>query len=419
MVGHGRLWYEPAMERADVLDRLESLIEQHPPAHALAAPFYCDPDIYAVDVQTFHGRMWLFAGLAAEVREPGDWITYEVAGESVILVRGRDQVVRAFANVCRHRGSRICTARAGRSRTLVCPYHAWTYELDGRLRSARQMAEDFDGTDFGLSGLPARELGGLLFVCLAEDPPDFEPLARDAGPFLAPYALTDAKVAARRRYEVGANWKVIMENFRECYHCRPAHPEYCRVSIGAAATGAPQLEAESRRQQERQSAHWDAVGLGSPWVPFTDDTWHLVQRYAMREGFVSETLDGGPAGPLLGSIPDRQAGIFAVTTYPNFWLEASGDHAVTMRHTPLAADRTEVEIAWLVRGDAEEGVDYDADRLTAFWRTTAEQDWELCEWTQAGVASRHYVPGPYAPTEEETDDWVRWYLARLPRSVPA
>jgi Rieske 2Fe-2S family protein len=154
-------------------------------------------------------------------------------------------------------------------------------------------------------------------------------------------------------------------------------------------------------------------------VGFTDETWHLVQRYAMREGFVSETLDGGPAAPLLGSVPDRDAGIFAVTTYPNFWLEASGDHAVTMRHTPLAADRTEVEMCWLVRGDAEEGADYDVERLTAFWTTTAEQDWELCEWTQAGVASRYYEPGPYAPSERETDDWVRWYLARLPRPVHA
>jgi Rieske 2Fe-2S family protein len=256
-------------------------------------------------------------------------------------------------------------------------------------------------------------LGGLIFICLADQPPEFEPFARDAEPLVRPYEMERTKICAVRRYSLRANWKLITENFRECYHCGGGHPEYCKIVLGAG-TDHPVYSKDKHADVWRdREAHWQSLGLCTGVVPFTEKTWHHCARYPFRPGYVSETLDGEPCAPLLGKLAHRDAGVFAMVTYPNFWHECSGDYYVTIRITPVGATRSDAEMCWYVRDDAEEGRDFDSERVSAFWRATGEQDWQFAENNQIGVLSSAYQPGPYGPQEVEVEKFILWYLSQM------
>lgn len=391
---------------ADIAD----LIAVRQPGWSLAQPFYTDPAILDLDMARIFRRYWLFVGHSVQIPKPGDYFLYEIGGDSIIVIRGDDGQARALHNTCRHRGSLVCLEPSGHVKKFVCPYHQWVYERDGALASARFMPEDFDRSGFGLHRAHLREVEGLLFISLADDPPDFDPVERDYRPYLKPYGLTRAKICHTARYDLKTNWKLITENFRECYHCGGGHPEYCRAVIGASMRDSPE---EIQAVWEDRRRHWQRLGLPTEPVRFTPDIWHHVSRYPFRPGWVSESLDGQPVAPLLGDLTDRDAGVFAIVQYPNFWLEASSDYCWTMRTTPLEPTRTRVDLAWLVREDAVEGVDYEVERVVAFWKATGEQDWQLCENNQAGVNSSRYQPGPYAPCESGVETFLLWYLRQL------
>jgi len=390
--------------------RIDDLIAARRAGWSLDQPFYTDPAVFERDLERVFRRYWLFAGHSAQIPHPGDYFTYAIGDDSVIVLRGDDGQARALYNTCRHRGSAICTEPSGHVKKLVCPYHQWVYERDGALAAARFMPEDFDKSGFGLHRAPLREVEGLIFLSLADDPPDFDPVEQDYRPYLKPYGLTRAKICHRARYNLRTNWKLITENFRECYHCGGGHPEYCRAVIGASMKDSPE---EMQAVWKERTEHWQRLGLETRAVHFTPDTWHHVTRYPFRPGFVSESLDGKPVAPLMGDLTDRDAGVFAIVQYPNFWLEASSDYCWTMRTTPLAPTRTLVDLAWLVREDAVEGVDYEVERVIAFWKATGEQDWKLCEDNQAGVHSSRYRPGPYAPCESGVETFIQWYLKQM------
>jgi Rieske 2Fe-2S family protein len=379
----------------------------------LEQPFYTDEAILRVDMERIFRRYWLFVGHTSQIPEPGDYFTYAIGGDSLIILRDDDGQIQALFNVCRHRGSQLCTEPFGHIRKLICPYHQWVYERDGALASARMMPEDFDKSSFGLHRASVRSVEGLIFISLAADPPDFTQAARDYTAHLLPYELEQTQVCAVRRYEVEANWKLITENFRECYHCPGGHPEYCRVVFGQGLD-LPVSRGENYRHRMQR---YKNLGLETLSVDFSPDTWHHCSRYPFAYGFVCESLDGQPVAPLLGRLQDHDAGIFAIVMYPNFWLEASSDHVWTMQMTPLTPTRSEIILRWLVRADAVEGRDYDVERVMGFWTATSEQDWALCERNQAGVNSSHYQPGPYAPEESEVEIFVRWYLKQLTDSA--
>ena len=207
------------------MDSLTALMSARRPGHALPQGFYLRDDVFARDMQWLLGR-WICVGHVSEIAEPGDWITAELGDESAIVVRGEDGVARALVNVCRHRGSRICVGAKGSAATLVCPYHAWTYHLDGRLRAAREMPAGFDPSAHGLKTLPLRVIGGLIFVSFDDGPPDLTVAEPALAAFADRYAWPTAKIARREMYRVAANWKLALENYHECYHCGPAHPEF-------------------------------------------------------------------------------------------------------------------------------------------------------------------------------------------------
>lgn len=386
---------------------LDYLLKHHKSGTSLEQPFYIDQQIFDFEWEHIWKKYWLFAGTTAEIPKPGDYFTYSVQKDSIIIIRGTKGEVYAHYNTCRHRGSVICIEEKGNAPKLVCPYHQWVYDKDGSLLKARLMPDDFDRSLYGLHSVHVQVANGFIFISVAENPPDFSKVLKDYAPFLNPYKIDHAKVAFKKRYELRTNWKLIAENFRECYHCGPAHPEYCNAVIGANLK-----ESVDEVLAERQ-VEWQKKELAINNVDFENGSFHFAIRYPLRPGVLSYTLDGKPAAIPMGDHKDFNAGVLGLVVYPNFWMDAVSDYMWTMRLTALSPSRTVIDLSWLVDKKAIEGKDYTVDRLTDFWRITGEQDWELCENNFRGIESSHYQPGPYAPIEADVAKFVEWYLDRL------
>ncbi len=390
---------------------IDELMAQQPADHSLLQPFYCDQGIFEQDLQHAVFPFWLFAGHVARVRRPGDFFLFDVAGESIIITRGNDEKIHALANVCRHRGSRVCLTSEGTSNKFVCPYHAWTYDLNGELLHAGRMPEEFDPAQHGLQSFPVRDVEGLLFINLSADPVSLEEAANDAVEFLRPHGLTSAKIAVRQSWTVNANWKLVMENFRECYHCPPTHPEYCSVMGHGLDDQVAATDPESAIG--RWYAADRARGCPAPQTNRDNPHRHLCGRFPIQDGFVTQSQDGKPVAPLMGSQTEYDGGVTTFSLYPLHFAVAVSDHAVLFRFTPIAVQETEVEITWLVDPQAEEGRDYEIDRITWMWRITTDQDKTIVDDNQCGVNSRFYQPGPYGDAEPDLKKFIRWYLDRL------
>ena len=392
---------------------LHELVARHRPGWSLDRSFYTDPATFEVDFDRVWRRQWLFAGHAGQIAAAGDFFTIQIGQDSLIVIRDEAGLVHALANCCRHRGSRICTEPSGNVRGLVCPYHQWAYSLDGSLHKARLMPQDFDAQQFGLHRAEVRVAQGLIFVCLSADPPDFSPFAQRVAPRLRHHDLDRARVAHARTYEVQANWKLVVENSRECYHCGVGHPQYCRAVGFAAAIGSRSIAATEATLASQRYNRLAEHGIEADEVPFQPGTWFRSRRFFLRQGYSTESLDGQPVAPLMGTVPDWDAGALVVVALPNLLLEASPDYVMTLALFPAGPTLTTAHVRWLVRDDAAEGADYTVDRLTEFWRLTLEQDWKLCEDNQAGVNSHFYAPGPYAPDEGGVAGFIEWYLGQL------
>ncbi len=391
---------------------LSSLLARQPKGASLLQEFYASPEVFARDVERIHLRRWLCVGHVSRLPKPGDWFVFNIANESLIIVRGRDDRVRALVNVCRHRGSRVCYEPEGHSRMLVCPYHAWTYDLDGRLRSARLMAELQGPARHDLHEIQLRILEGLIFVCFADDPPGLDDAEEWLAGSLRRYGWGDARVAHRETYSVDANWKLVTENYEECYHCAPAHPEFSRYH----ATEKPPAEgAELRAEAERRARQmgielpsrlsWPAGRGGQEGV----DCYHD----ATYPGSVTGSQDGRPVAPLMGDFSDYHGGFSYVEVGPASFFLAYPDHGVMYLFVPREAQKTDMEICWLVDADAREGVDYDVPRLTWMWHVTSLADKKIIDHNQKGVNSRYYRPGPYGPMEGQSRRFTEWYLEQM------
>jgi glycine betaine catabolism A len=403
-------------EQEHTVSDLRNLVANREPGKSLPRDFYVDPGLFEVELSRIFHTNWLFAGHACEIPEPGDYFLLPVGGEELIVLRDKEGAVRAHFNVCRHRGSRIATEPRGRSRSLVCPYHQWVYKLDGCLANARLMGDGFDANEYRLRSAAVRELAGLVFVCLSPDEstPDFDSFFEDIEPQLRPHGLGGAKVAVRHRYEVRANWKTLVENNRECYHCRVSHPEFCMSNYDLGLPGDTRNDGDFDATLGREYERWRGLGLAPQDVSFPEGLPYRVSCLPLKEGFLTESLDGGLVAPLLGDLADPKTGSLRVIALPNFWAHANCDYAMTTRLLPAAPDLTNVEVCFLVREDAVAGADYDPERVAAVWRATCEQDWELCENNFAGIRSMAYEPGPFSGvTESSVESFLRWYLNKL------
>jgi glycine betaine catabolism A len=403
---------------------LDRLIAHHKKGFALPREFQTDPGLYQLDLERIWRRGWLFAGHTCEVQRPGDYFVFDVDSDSIIVIRGDDGRVNALHNTCRHRGMKVCSADAGHVARLLCPYHQWSYARDGALVACGGMDRDgdLDRADFGLHRAHVREVGGLIFVCLAEAPTSFDGAERELAPMLRPQGLERARVAATRRYEVRANWKLVWENNRECWHCDVNHPEYVKANYDNAPVDDPALKRQIEAQARATSARLAAHGLQIDYreagmVPFpSPDRWWSINRTPLVPGWLTESLDGRPVAPIMGDYPSHDVGTLRMRTMPNFWNHASADHAVSTRLAPAGPQRTLVQVQWLVREDAVEGRDYSLDALLPFWQLTSEQDWDLCARNQAGVNSSAFTPGPYSTKREpNVIRYTEWYLREIAR----
>ena len=407
------------------LEPVSSLLRARRPGHTLPAGLYTRQDVHEADVEVIFHRHWIAAGVDADVPEPGDVYALDIGRSSIVILRDDDGVLRAFHNVCSHRGARLVDAGRGTVGRLVCPYHQWVYELNGELLDAPHMGATFDKALGHLRPVHLRSIGGLLYVCLGETPPDdIDDLARVMEPRLAPYDIRNARVAFETDIVERGNWKLTMENNRECYHCTSNHPELC-VSFVHYDFGfdpdalSPEEAAEARAhaiRYERQAAAWEADGLPSSAVDHGPGhaTNFRTQRLIIAGPGESQTPNGRAASRrLLGTMTRKDTGDVHLWGI-NSWNHVMADHAVVFAAYPLSADRTLVRTKWLVHKDAVEGVDYDLATLTTVWKTTNEQDAALVARAHAGVETAGYRPGPYSPLTEATlDDFATWYVERM------
>ena len=393
----------------DIRESVRSDLVRRDPAYTLPRPFYSDADYHALDLEAIWYRKWLFIGHTCEVAKPGDYFTVVVGEYPIVVVRGADKQVRAFHNVCRHRGARICRQERGSAAKLVCPYHQWTYNHDGSLIYARDMGKPFDPSAHGLKPGACNVAAGYVFISLAETPEDFEGFRAAVEPYIAPHHLDDAKVAVESSIVERGNWKLVMENNRECYHCAACHPELARVYDDRPALNGT----EDAGTEPMVAAHWakcEGLGLPSRFRIADDCQWRVVRSPFLRDA-ASMTMSGEPAvkRPMTG-VADPRLGSMMMFLYPNTWNHLVADHGVSFRVLPLGPRETLVTTKWLVHKDAVEGVDYDRETLTRVWTATNDQDRFLVEETQRGVDSPAYEPGPYAPAHEDgVVQFVDWY----------
>lgn len=407
---------------------VSTLVERRVPGFSLEGPFYTDKQIFDLDITAVFATSWLFVASEPELAEPGDFVTVPIGPYSIIVIRDDDEQVRAFHNVCRHRGTRILTETSGSVGNIVCGYHRWTYGTDGSLLHAGQQPADFDKSCYGLRSVHVRLLAGLVFISLAERPPaDFDEVVDRVEPYVTPHRLGRTKVAAQYDLVQEANWKLVMENNRECYHCEGSHPELtCTFfpTYGYAEDEIPtRLQpAHDRYVQAEADLEQRCAERGVPFALIEElynrSSAFRVQREALDGAGESYTLDGRAAShKLLGDFDISRLGRLSLHTQPNSWFHMLSDHVVTFALLPIATDQTLVRTTWLVHEDAEEGVDYDLDTLTYVWRKTNEQDGVLCARAQEGVTSPAYVPGPYAGTETHLEALCSWYIDRLEEHV--
>jgi phenylpropionate dioxygenase-like ring-hydroxylating dioxygenase large terminal subunit len=383
---------------------LREAIARQRPGWSLEQPFYTSAEIYEFERRGWLAEQWYVLGHCSEIPEPGSFMVRSLLGESLIIVRDTEGVVRGFYNVCRHRGSRICD-HDGRGISLVCPYHAWSYRLDGSVRSAPAISEDIDLGQLGLHAVPVREIGGVIVGSLKGDPHTLDAVAREAEPLLRYHGIPQARIAARRSYPTYGNWKLVMENFAECYHCLPSHPEYCSVMKHVdvvARQATPEAAAAWQKDVDRwfrEEADPDSPAqLRQPDYTLARPMYG-ISRAPIGGGRKTQSQDGEPVAPLMGQQRRYDGGTGGFSLRPFVSVIMPNDYAMVFQFLPSGPEKTDVIISWLVNGSARES-EVDVERMVWMWDVTTAQDKLIIERNAEGVRSLAYVPGPYSAALE-------------------
>ena len=341
---------------------------------------YVDAAVFAWEQEHVFGGGWVAAAHASAVRAPGAQRAVRIAGHEVLLVRSEDGALRGFANACRHRGHELLAVAESACRMSVrCPYHGWTYDLDGALRRSTGGA-DLDADEFALAPMTVAEHLGWVFVNAGSPAEPITAVFSGLDEILGPYDACALVPCARHEYVVEANWKVLHENYQECLHCSRIHPELCRVSPPDSG---------------------DNVAPGPSWVGGWMDLAASAETMSMSGRPIAAPL------PRLDGHGRRRVGYFALL--PNLLVSAHPDYVLTHRLEPLAPDRTRVECEWLVASDAAATPGFDPADAVELWDITNRQDWAACESVQRGLSSSHQVPGPLMPREDAVAHVVAWF----------
>ena len=401
-------------------DMMRRLIADVDLGYSFDQDFYVSDAVFKADMDAIISRKWLLAGHISRIPNKGDYFLFKVGAEQIIVIRENDTSVRAFFNVCRHRGSTLCSAESGNAPRLVCPYHAWTFGLDGALISARLMPDDFVKADNGLFACHVRVFHGLIFINMTEGTPDdFDATFGDMGPILAYQGIDTARIAYAGSYPTTANWKLVVENFFECYHCVPSHPEFCSmhapetlVAVGAGPSSGP---ADAIASVAPMVKAWEdsAAALGRPVgtidEPPESSHLRLLMQRMNKEGRASETQDGTAPAPLMGKRTAPDGGRMHLSFSPFSQIVADDHFAILFQFTPRSALATDVEMIWLVNGDAADS-DVDIDKMIWGYHATTTQDKIITENNQTGIMSSRYRPGRYSDQEGSVMKFQKWYL---------
>ena len=343
-------------------------------ATTLPAAYYVDPAYFKREMDALFARMWICAGRTERVARPGQFFVREVLGESIVVTRSATGAVNAFYNVCRHRGTRLCTEHEGTfGGSIQCPYHAWTYDLDGRLIGAPHMEEvpHFRRDEFPLHRVHADTWDGHIFLNLSANPaPLLEQLSDLPGKF-RPWRMEELELGKRIVYDVRANWKLVIQNYNECLHCPNLHPALNKLSHYLSGENEP-LQAT-----------------------------YMGGRMDLRPGVDTLSMDGScPRAFLPGLSPEDVRRVYYYAIFPNMLLSLHPDYMMVHTLWPIAPDRTINICEWHFHPDEVAREGFDAADAVDFWDLTNRQDWHVCELSQAGIASRAYTPGPYSNRED-------------------
>ncbi|MDB6090396.1 MAG: iron-sulfur cluster-binding protein Rieske family [Gammaproteobacteria bacterium] len=417
---------DPARTDSTALrEHVAALLDSRRRGYALPGAFFCDAALYAAELELIFGRHWLFVASEPEIPEGGDYRTFDIGPYPIFVLRRDDGSIVAFHNTCRHRGTRILQQPAGVvGSNLVCPYHRWVYDETGRLIGcgASELSAPMEG--LRLKSVHVKRLAGLIFVCLAAEPPDdFPAMAAQMEPYLLPHAVARTRVAKQIDLIEHGNWKLTIENNRECFHCA-GHPELSRSlfdffgDIQEDALSPQERAAYASFQTARKAAiaGWERAGI--PWQLIEKlhgrPTGFRTDRLVLNGAGESMTMDTRRAcARLLGNFTDARLGSLHFHVQPNAWFHFLADHIVTFATLPLDAGRTLVRTTWLVDAAAQEGRDYDLENLTRIWVETNKQDATLVEEAHRGASSPAYEPGPLVGSEFMVGMFHSWYEERL------
>jgi Rieske 2Fe-2S family protein len=342
-------------------------------ARTLPREYFCSPGIFAEEQEKIFGRRWLCVGRTERISKPGDYFVQEVGTESIIVLRDDGGSIRAFYNLCRHRGTRLCEAHSGQfSETIQCPYHSWAYGLDGRLIGApsTQDIAGFNKADWPLHAVATGTWQGFLFVTLDENP---EPVVAVLAPLderVSMYNLPGLKVGREIVYDTKCNWKLLVQNYSECYHCSPVHPALAKLS--------PPTSGENDL-------------IEGP----------LLGGYMeLNEGKGSMTMSGRACGVAVSDLlADEANRVYYYSIFPNMLLSLHPDYVMFHTLWPIDSGHTRIVCNWMFHPETLARPEFDPDDGVAFWDMTNRQDWHICEESQIGVGSIKYLPGPYSARE--------------------
>jgi Rieske 2Fe-2S family protein len=353
----------------------------------LPARAYTDAAWFALEMDRVFARMWIAAGRADQLDHAGAFIRRDVAGASVLIVRGADGTIRAHHNVCRHRGTRLCVDSTGTLHgSIQCPYHAWTYGLDGRLLAAPQMDEvdGFDRSEYPLKPVACETWDGHIFINLSDSPGPLRDQLGDLPARFAPWAMHDLRLGHRMVYDVATNWKLVVQNYNECLHCPVIHPLLNRMH------------------------HY----LGAANVPTTET--YCGGAMGFKDGIETLSSDGKlrrAVLPGLGPIDRAQVSYFAI--YPNFLLTLHPDYMMTITIWPRDCGHTTLIAEWHFHPDEMAKPDFVYRDAVEFWDRTNREDWAISEQSYLGIRSRGYQPGPYSEREKQLWEFDQFILSRI------
>jgi Rieske 2Fe-2S family protein len=356
-------------------------------ARTLEQEYFVSPEVFADEQARIFAREWISVCHQSEIAKSGDFIVRTVAGESLIILRDKSGEIRAFYNVCRHRGTRLCEVQNGHVAAIQCPYHAWTYSLDGSLIGAPHMdtVPGFDKNDYSLHAIRVSLWEGFVFVSLAKDPVSLEKVFAPLAGKFSYWNLPRLHSVRRISYDVQANWKLIFENYSECYHCPGVHPALAKVS--------PYDSAENDLTEG----------------PFLGGFMKIAKGNSLT---ISGNACARPVGEIRGEDHSR---VFYYSIFPNMLLSMHPDYVMVHHLWPQTPKQTLIECDWFFHPEAGKTGEttYKPDDAVEFWDMTNRQDWHVCELSQQGISSRAYRPGPYSPRESIPAAWDRYYLQAM------